>query len=384
MDSIGARRATFLTMLLFLAQPIHLGHWLSRISEVQIALDLSKSELAIALLGMPCGLLPSLYFAGRAVDRFGPRHSLLLVFPPMLVAGFLPGLATDMRTLFAALFLLGACVAFVEVSLNVFAAMTERCFGVRIMSRAHGFWSLGVALGSLVGIQLARAGLSAGAALMLSAAILLPLLQIVAASLPGKDSAPGDAPEHDDARGPVSRALLPIVIVVFGATIVEGAMNDWATVYMRETHWGGTYNDALALTVFTAMVTIGRFSGDAINRRLGAAALARICLGSAIAGIALLVTGHSVWMSFAGFALAGFGVSTIFPLGISASASLSRRGEARNVSVMTFGALSGFLIGPPMIGYVAEATSLKLALGLLLPTLVLSFVLAARLAPRPR
>ena len=384
MDQISARRATLLTMALFLVQPIHLGHWLSRIAEVQATLDLSKSQLAVALLGFPCGLLPALFFAGKLVDRIGPRPSLALAFPPMLLSGLLPGQATDAQLLFAALFFFGSTIAFTEVSLNVFAARAEKTFRIRIMNRAHGFWSLGVVLGSLIGIQFANAGMAAGPALIYSAIALLPVVMGVAFALPPtKKVNTGTDPV---AREPVPLVLLAIVLVVFGATLVEGAMNDWATVYMRDAPWGGIAIEGYGLTVFASMITLGRFTGDWINARLGPAHLARLCLLTALAGVSLLVSAQSLWMAFLGFGLAGFGVSTIFPLGISASAGLGKTTEARNVSIMTFGALTGFLIGPPAIGFAAEAITLKLALGLLFPPLVVSVILAGRLearAPEP-
>ena len=159
-------------------------------------------------------------------------------------------------------------------------------------------------------------------------------------------------------------------------------MNDWATVYMREAFSGGLNTDGYAVTVFAGMVTFGRFIGDSLNKRFGAVWLARVCLGSAIAGAVTLVLSPAAWVSFVGFGLVGFGVSTIFPLGISASAALSERGEARNVSIMTFGALSGFLIGPPMIGYISELSSLNHAFGFLIPLLIVSLLFSGRLVPK--
>lgn len=374
-----SRAVAMLCMVLFLVQPVHFGVWLSRIAEVQSALAITNGGLSIALLGMPCGLLPSLFFAGRLVEKMGPRTSLLWSFPPMLFAGILPGKAYDVPSLFAALFVLGGVVAFVQVSLNVFAARTEKSFKIMIMNRAHGFWSLGIVVGSLLGIQFGRMGFAADMALILSAIVLLPALLLVAYRLPvlGGEKT---ASENTVDLPPIPQGIFVIVLVVFGGTITEGAMNDWATVYMRETFSAGTATNGFAVTVFAGMVTIGRFVGDALNKMMGPVLLARLCLASATIGIMTLVFSADIWLSFIGFGLVGFGVSTIFPLGISASAALSDVGEARNVSIMTFGALSGFLIGPPMIGYISELSSINLAFAALLPTLALSLVFSGRLS----
>ena len=301
----------------------------------------------------------------------------------MLVAGVLPGLAGGALGLFLGLMVLGACFAFAEVGLNVQAAQTERALGVAIMNRAHGFWSLGVMTGSLAGVRLANFELNAFWSLALGGGILLPLLIAVSLRLPAFDAAEERSQQSADPwRLPAG--LVPIILVVFGATIAEGAMNDWATVYMREASWGGTARDGLAVSVFAGMVTLGRFAGDGICVRSGAVALARASLVLAIAGVAVLIGAYAMWQAIVGFGLVGLGVSTIFPLGVSATARLSPTNQARSVSVMTFGALSGFLIGPPLVGLVAEAAGMRIGFAVLAPGLVVSLALAARLAERPK
>ncbi|MFT4706236.1 MAG: MFS family permease [Yoonia sp.] len=374
-----AKYAVLMCMIVFFAQPIHLGLWLSRVAEVQSTLGLTKAQLAIALLGMPTGLLPSLYFAGRTVGKLGPRRALLIAFVPMLLAGILPSLATGTASLLLALFIFGAVLPFAQVSLNVFAAQVEKKFNIKIMNRAHGFWSLGIMAGSLVGVQLASVGVTAAPSLFIAAVVLMPLLIMVAYALPDMKPARPEA-TTSDALPPIPNAVWLIAAVIFGATLVEGAMIDWATVYMREIAGAIAGSEGLAVTVFSGFVTIGRFMGDTLNNRFGTVFLVRLCLGSAISGLLILIAGFGGTSAFLGFALVGFGVSTIFPLGVSATAALSDKGEARNVSVMTFGALSGFLIGPPMIGFFADTFSLSAAFILLVPGLVFSFKFAKRLS----
>ena len=379
MEHLATRRAIWLCMLVFFVQPVGLGIWLSRVAEVQSVLGLSKSDLALALVGMPVGLLPTLYVAGRVVDRVGPRRALLWAFPPMLAIGILPGLAGGLATLFLALFLFGTVVAFTEVALNVYAARVEKACDKSIMNRAHGFWSLGVMAGSFIGVQLVGLEMNAAQSLTVGGLVLLPITMAVAFALPEVNLVASEG-EVQTKTPPIPKALYVIMLIVLGATLAEGAMIDWATVYMREVAHYVPGREGLAVTVFSGFVTVGRFAGDAINTRFGATILARMCLGSALVGLMILIFNLGPYPSFLGFALVGLGVSTIFPLGVSASAALSKTGEARNVSVMTFGALSGFLVGPPAIGFAAQATSLDLAFVLLFPGLLLSFLLARRLS----
>jgi fucose permease len=373
--------AVLMCMIIFFAQPIHLGLWLSRVAEIQSTLSLSKAQLALGLLGMPIGLLPSSYFAGRVIETYGARRTLLIVFVPMLIAGIIPSLAIGTASLFLALLVYGVIIPFVQVSLNVFAAQVEKKFAVKVMNRAHGFWSMGVMAGSLIGVQLAAFDMDAMASLIAAATVLAPLLIIIAYLLPPVKAVSVKTETHA-ALPTLPSAVWLIAAAVFGCTIVEGAMIDWATVYMGDIAGAISGSEGYAVTVFSGFVTVGRFLGDALNNRFGTVTLVRLCTGSAITGLLILVVGIGGASAFVGFALVGFGVSTIFPLGVSATAALADNGEARNVSVMTFGALTGFLVGPPMIGFFADAFSLNAAFILLVPGLMFSFWFAHRLSAK--
>jgi MFS family permease len=123
--------------------------------------------------------------------------------------------------------------------------------------------------------------------------------------------------------------------------------------------------------VYAGIITFGRFVGDILKLRLGPVALALICISFAISGVLSLVLSGSIWMSFIGFGLVGLGVSVVFPPGVIATAYLSERRQARNVSVMTFGAIAGFLIGPPLIGLLAELMGLRTGSSILIPALIM-------------
>ena len=141
-------RATYFIMAVFLLQPLALGGWFALIPEVKSELDLSKGQLAIALLGMPLALVPCLQFASRVIGWLGPRHVIRVVFPAQALAMVLPLLAWNGPSLFVALMCVGACMAFIEVAMNVYAGRLEKQTGALIMNRCHGFWALGVFVGS--------------------------------------------------------------------------------------------------------------------------------------------------------------------------------------------------------------------------------------------
>ena len=381
MDRSAARRATLLIMALFVLQPLPIGGWLALIPHVKETLGLSKGELALALIGMPLALIPFLQVAGRVVARFGPRRIFMVVFPLQSLALFLPLMAPSGLALFLGLAVFGATVAFLEVGINTYAGRLEKRAGVMIMNRCHGFWSLGLMGGSAI-----------VALLSMSPAEKLLLLALVAA-IGGVFAArvlprlPGDGETIPPPRRKPSELPAPLIYValfMFFVTLTEGAMADWAAVHLAERmgDLSGTERAGIAVTIFAGFMAGGRFLGDWLKRRLGAVKLARFTTSAAILGVLTLVLPLPLAFTYLGFALVGFGVSSAYPLGVSAIAALDDRYESANIALMAMVALGGFLIGPPMIGGIAEIANLSWGLAALLPGLAMSILLTRWLEPR--
>ena len=377
MEQATITRATLLIMAVFFLQPLALGGWFALIPEVKEALDLSKAQLAFALMGVPIALIPGLQIAGSVIARFGPRRVATIFFPLQAFAFLLPFAAWDVGSLFAALFTVGLMMAFVEVSMNVYAGRLEKREGVLIMNRCHGFWAFGVMVGSgaIAAFdagytpQIGLALISAGAGAMTAQA--LPRLR----GEKDERSAPRRKPRE------LPAALIFIAVFMFVVTLTEGVVADWAAVFMAERLGEPGAKAALAVTVFSAMMAIGRFMGDAIKRRLGAVAHARLTVTCAILGLLIVVVSSPVWANYIGFALLGLGVAAAYPLGVSAIAALDDTYEAPNIAFAATMAMGGFLIGPPLIGFLSEAFSLAVAFAALLPGLALALWLTRWLAP---
>ena len=371
-----------LTMMVFFLQPIAFGSWLPRIGDVQLSLGLGPSGLALALLGLPCGTLLTLPFAGPLVGRIGPRAAILIGYVLYTLAMCLPALALDPTLLFVALMLAGSTISFVELGLNVQADAVEKATGTVIMTTAHGCWSVGIMAGSLVGSGMAAIGLAPQLAIPLVGVCILPLALLVASRLP--PPAPEPASEANAQRPrwtPPSWALLGICCFVFGITMTEGAMADWSAIFLRDALAADAGTVGLGYAVFAALVAAGRFGGDSLKRRFGAVVTARICGVLAVLGAGLLYVAPTVPVALLGFATIGIGVSVGFPLAVTAAAALTDRSAASNVAVLSFVALLGFLVGPPVIGFVAEHTDIRLGIACLVPVLIASLALTKRLDP---
>ncbi len=378
MDDAQIKRATLLIMAVFLLQPLVLGGWLALIPEIKTSLGLTKGQLAVPLMAIPIALVPSLQVAGRVISKFGPRRVLAVFFPLQALAFLGPLLAWDATSLFGALFLAGVAMAFVEVSMNVYAGRLEKSTDALIMNRCHGFWAFGLMLGS---------GAIAATGSYYGTQIALAVTCAVCGFLASR-ALPRLAGEEEDAAPPrrsvaaLPAALFFIAVFMFVVTLTEGVMADWAAVFMAERLGSPGAKAALAVTVFSAFMAGGRFLGDYLKRKLGAVNHARTTVGCAAFGLVIVVTPLPVILDYIGFALVGAGVSAAYPLGVSAIAALDDRYEAPNIAFAATMAMGGFLVGPPLIGFVSEAFSLAAAFACLLPGLALAFALTGWLRPR--
>ncbi|WP_160011973.1 MFS transporter [Rhizobium sp. 18055] len=374
-----------LVMLIFFLQPIAFGSWLPRIPDVQAKLELGPADLAIALLGMPVGILMTLPFAGRFVSKVGGRATIIYGFVVFLAVVSLPVFADSIEMLFVALMIVGVALSTLELGLNVEADRAEKTTRLVIMSRCHGFWSLGIMFGSLIGAGATAMHLSAQWSIPIVALIVLPLALITAVKLPAEEkavAAPSAATPADTPRKLPSLALLGICAFTFGITMTEGAIADWSAVYLKDVLLAGGAATGLGYSVFACLVATGRFAGDTMKARFGAVAIARGCGCAALVGLLVVLLAPSTFMALVGFGCIGIGVSVGFPLAVTASAGLTDRPAAASVAILSFIALLGFLVGPPLIGFVGEFWGLRAGLAILLVPLAASLAFTGMLTPR--
>lgn len=369
---------------IFGLQSLAFGAWLPRIPEVKDALGMSPSVLALVLLGMPLGVMVTLPLAGRVVGRLGPATALLWLFPPYLLGLGLLAFAPSPLALFAALVFVGVLMALVELAQNLLADGIEKTTGRMIMSSCHGFWSLGTMAGSVVGAGLAGMAVAPG----LSGAVLTgAILPVVVWLIWGLRAGLGrGAP----ASGPIPAPrrwvwppmpVMKIGVFLFGIAMVEGAMMDWAPLFLRDTFTLGAGVAGLGLTLFSAFMTIGRLRGDALRLRFGASLSARISVGTALVALALLVLSPVPATAYLALILLGLGASLGFPLAVSSAAQIPGQRVESAVAIVTFMALFGFLTGPVLIGFVSEALGLRWGLAAVGLPLALSLALTPSLGP---
>ncbi len=362
--------------IVFLLQPLVLGAWFPRIPQVQNTIGLGEGALALALIGMPLGLLATLFVGGRIAEALGSRRLLSLGLGSYLVLMPLPAFATTWGGLFAALALAGTAMALAQLSLNVTATEVETRSTRLIMNGCHGFWSVGVLIGSVLGSVMAELRMAPGYSLVLvSGFCAIPLL-IAARSITDFSL---QAPARQTQRARPSKKLILIALFGFGVATTEGAMADWLAVFATNTHEASPGLAGASYTVFALSVAFGRFSGDALKARIEVARLAQSLIALAMAGLGVALVAPTIWGTYLGIAMLGFGVSIGFPLAVSAAGQLPGRSSASNVAILTQITLCGFLVGPPVIGLIAEATDIRVGLSALFGALLLALAFASAL-----
>jgi MFS family permease len=359
-----------------------MGSLYPRLPAIQTAMGVGEGALGLALIGAAFGTLISLTFASPLIERLGYRRTLLAAIPLLSVFYAISVWAQGPLMFFLLLVPVGLTIGCIEIIINLEADRVEHAIGRRIMNRAHAFWSFGFFSAGMVGSFIAQTGISP----QMHLAIMIPVVTIVSLLLLGRfQPAEHRSGGSTDAAPRFARptgAILMLVSVCLSAMILEGAGIDWSAIYMRnefaaEPFWAGF---AVALGAGAQAVT--RFFADSFVERWSPVVVARSLL--AISGIgALLVFFTPVWwLAYVGLALIGVGTSALFPLAMSAAAQRTDRPAAVNVAALAQISFVSFLLGPPLLGYIAEHFGIRWAFGVGIPLVILGLFTADALGAR--
>ena len=351
----ASRRHRLAVSVVFAGNGVLFASLFSRLPAVQERLALSEGELGLALLGGPIGLVGAVALAGAGVVRAGSRPVSALgaagYAGGLALPAFVPGLAG----LFGALVLLGAASGVLDVAMNAQGVTVERRYPRRIFASLHGAFSFGALAGALTGGLAAEAGVALGVHLALVALVVaVALAPAIHAFLP-------DAPEARS--GPAfarpSRPLAALGAVALCALLAEGAMNDWSAVYLDQEQGSAPGAAAAGLAAFSVAMGLGRLAGDALATRTGARRLARTGLLVAAAGFAATAAAPGPGSALAAFVALGLGLAAVYPLCLRAAAAQPGLPAAASLAAVTTTGYTGFLAGPPLVGLLAEASSLR-------------------------
>ncbi len=365
------RRERLSISLTFLVHGLVVATWVSRIPAVQSSLQLSPAVLGSILLALAGGSILAMPLTGSLIHREGSRRLVTATSLFFCLALPLLTLPSSPPLLALSLFVFGAAAGAMDVAMNVEAAAFEKRRGKPVMSSFHGLFSVGGMLGAAIGGGLAQSGLSVGAHFILACLCLSTVVLTISPWLPG-----GSSQSESTLTFRFTRELWLLGGIAFCVAVGEGAMADWTALYLRNSLATSVGIAALGYAVFSAFMAGGRFLGDHLTTRLGRKRLVQ--RGALLAGLgvcAALFTEFS-WMALLGFGLVGAGFSAIIPILFGAGARVKGVAPGVGVASVTTTGYFGFLLGPPLIGFTAELTSLRIALALVALLCGLAFLLA--------
>ncbi|SFO72388.1 Fucose permease [Geodermatophilus dictyosporus] len=364
------RRARAAVAACFFLNAVFYAGLVPRLPEVKDQLGLSSTALGAALAAVPLGALLAGLSSAVLIRRFGSGRVASAGLVLLGVAVWTVSVAPNWPGLAAALLVVGALDAVVDVAQNAHGLRVQRLYRRSILNAFHGVWSIGAVAGGLLGSAAAGLRVPLGVHLGTSA-LLFGAVALVAsrAVLPGRDE-PEPGPGAVAAGPPRGRpgrraAVLPLAVLGVLATcgaFVEDAGASWSALYLRTELDAGAATAGLGFVALSVAMTVGRLTGDRVVDRFGRRRVARAGGALTAAGMGLALALPSVPTTLAGFALAGLGVATLVPAVYQAADELPGLRHGTGLTAINWLLRIGFLVSPPLIGAVADASSLRVAL----------------------
>jgi fucose permease len=355
-------RARAATRLQFVALGVVTGTWGAHIPSLKARYALSEAMLSVVLLAAAIGAVLSLFVAGRIVGRLGARTTCAIA---ALAMSAMLGVVLEfsgVAALLPAMLVMGASMSLFDVAINTEGSVLESLGGRTIMSNLHGMFSVG----GMTGAALASGLLSIGVAPRLQLFGICGSAAVIAviASRGMLETHGGGTEQDEKAHFAWPRGLLLIIgLLIFAGMTAEGVMYDWSVLYLKQEIGMPQAQAALGYAVFSAAMALARFGGDALRSRYPERALLRFGAGLATISMTVVLISANGWVALIGFALAGAGLAPVAPILFNAATRVPGVSRAAAIASVTSIGYSGFMIGPPLIGSIATASSLTLALG---------------------
>jgi fucose permease len=349
--------------------------WGAHVPSIKQTYGLNEGSLSLVLFSAALGAVLSLFLAGRMIGRLGPRVAALrtglLLAASLALALHWPGVAG----LMAGSLVFGASMSIFDVAINAEGTALEKVGGRPVMGNLHGCFSLGAMGGAVLAAGLLKAATPAAWQLGLMGGLVAGLVALASRAMldarPGAEAVGADGEPRHFAwpRG----LLLVIGLLIFAGMTAEGVMYDWCVLYLAQELAMPQHQAALGYAAFVGAMAAARFGGDFLRARLPEHQLLMGSAGlAALAMAVVLLAGHPV-VALIGYGLVGLGLAPVVPILYTAASKMPGTSSAAAIAAASSIGYSGFLIGPPLIGGIAQAVSLTAAMGVVvLATLALT------------
>jgi MFS family permease len=345
----------------FFVAGITFASWASRIPDIKVKLNLNDAELGGILFALPAGSMVSLPISGFLVAKLGSRTVMLmaaLCYP--LLLSFLA--TTDSPFILATLlFFFGLLGNMMNISVNTQAVAVEELYNKSIMASFHGIWSLAGFFGAAVGTLMISLGFDPLKHFIIIAITMMLIAFFMKFGRMPKDALLGNQPLFVKP----DMVLLKLGLISFCCMAAEGTMFDWSGIYFQKIVQAPKSLVTLGYSAFMGTMALGRFLGDGLVLRYGRK---EILQGSGFliaAGLLIAVFFPTLIFATLGFLLVGFGVSSVVPIVYSQAGKSEKMSPGMALAAVSSIGFLGFFIGPPLIGFVAEAFGLQWSFGII-------------------
>lgn len=348
------------------------GNWAALIPYIKTTFSLNDATLGLLLLCMPIGTMTFNPVAARLIQKFGLKTMTIFGMIFLSVAYLIPFLITSLYILPVTLVTVGIGMTMLNISINILAISLERKYEQFIMSTCHGMFSVGLMIGSLMRsiTLLLEIHEVMHMMLMVLISLLMAMWAIKVISHINLEQS-GHEEKQAGTRKSLkftlpSGILLSVIIISICVNFTEGSMTDWASVYMHDVVNTNQYFIGWGLFGYSFLMALGRFFGDGLIPVYGRKKILMYGAFLSFLGVLVIIMFPFTVSAIAGFGMIGLGVSCGSPILYSSATRISGLSGENGLATMNFYAMAGFLVGPVIIGFISEISSLPVAFGVIM------------------
>ncbi|OPC32600.1 MFS transporter [Elizabethkingia miricola] len=349
-------------LLLFFAHGLVFSSWASRIPIIKNTLHIGDAELGTLLLLMPLGQISTMILIGKLTSLYGSSRIIkncFMLYPLILL---LIGLADSYWQLAVILFFFGISGNICNISINTQAIEVEKITGKILMASYHGAWCFAGLIGALTGFLMVNLGVSTFNHFIAVFVIVLLLWGYSRNYLSNTPSATTKIKQSILKQA--NPTLIGLGIIGFLSMAIEGAMTDWSGIYLQTIVKAPEHQIMLGYVSFVFMMTLGRFTGNYLLKKYGKRNILKFCGILMSGGLFLSIIFPELWICIIAFMIIGLGSSLSVPTAYSTIGTLNIPSPGIALSFVSSISFLGFLMGPPLIGYIAESFDLRYSYGL--------------------
>ena len=378
LDSLRSpARARWAIFMIFLQAGLIIGAWVPHVPLAKDRLGAGPAVFGLGLLAIAVGAVISMPFAGALINRFGSAR--ITLFGGLIFGiGFLgPVTAPNLPLFMAGGLAMGLGMGTMDVAMNAHGLAVEKALGRPIISGLHAAFSVGAMIGAFSGAWLLEMVGPLSQAFIFAALFIVLHIFMCMNLLP----ATIDKGLSESHFGWPTKATIGLGALCFLALMIEGSVSDWAAILMRQKFTIDASYAAVGFGCYQTGMAAARFLGDTSRKRFGAVNLMIVSALLAAAGMAAALVAPSAWMSFLGFALGGIGIGNLAPVLFAGGGRLEPAAPGRGIAAVVSMGYAGFLAGPPIIGFVAQISTLRIGMGLTVVAALVIAVFARGVAP---